>query len=119
MICQKVKKNAEKKGVPAQPAPLTFHPGEREGFVAPRRGRRPRSRVQRMSADDRFTVKSPQMVVALIVIGAVALVIAVGGFLIQLITGPSMLTGASAGVLFVLGIFMVTQGVQNLRRAKK
>lgn len=72
-----------------------------------------------MSANDRFTAKGPQMGVALIVVGAVALAIAVGGVLIQLITGPSVLTGASAGVLFVLGIFMVTQGVQSLRRAKK
>lgn len=91
----------------------------RSESVAPRRGRRPRSSVQPMSADDRFTVKNRDAAVALIVVGAVTLLLALTGLAIQLITGPSVWTSASGVLLLVLALYMFMLGTNSLRRAKK
>ncbi len=56
---------------------------------------------------------------ALIVVGAVALLLMLSGLAIQLITGPSTRTGASIVVLLVLGLFMVLMDSKSLKRPKK
>jgi len=72
-----------------------------------------------MSADDRFTVKSHDAAVALIVVGAVTLLLALTGLAIQLITGPSVGTSASGVFLLVVAVYMLLLGTNSLRRATK